>query len=106
MGVVESGQEPPHETIRLRVGCRCSYENAAATPAVIQVAPRRGEACEVLREEWDVTPVATLEPFTDLYGNRNQRTRMAEGSVDMRFDALVELPARADDVGEDAPQHP
>src|SRR2546425_7729920 len=100
MGVVESGQEPPHETIRLRVGCRCSYENAAATPAVIQVAPRRDEACEVLSEVWDITPPAPLEPFTDLYGNRNQRTRLAEGPVELRFDALVEVSARADDVGE------
>ncbi len=91
--------------IRLRVGCQFSYENAAATPAVIQVAPRRGEACEVLRERWEVTPESPLDPFTDLYGNQSQRTTLCPGPIRLRYDALVDAPADRDEVGLDAPQH-
>src|SRR5215469_7773475 len=104
MGAPGTTAPPPGEGIRLRVGCGFSYENGAPTPAVIQVAPRRDEACTVLEERWEITPEARLEPFTDLYGNQNQRTTLGQGAVSLRFDALVEVPGVADGVGEEAQQ--
>jgi transglutaminase-like putative cysteine protease len=103
MGAADAAS-PRDDGIRLRVGCRFAYENGAPTPAVIQVAPRRDQACTVLEERWEIAPEARLEPFTDLYGNQNQRTTLGEGTVSLRFDALVEVPGTADDVGEEAGQ--
>jgi transglutaminase-like putative cysteine protease len=105
MQAIDTRPDGTGEGIRLRVGCRFAYENAAVTPAVIQVAPRQGDACHVLRERWEITPDAPLESFTDLYGNRSHRTSLARGPVSLRFDAVVEVAALADAAGEDAPQH-
>ncbi len=60
----------------------------------------------MLTERWEITPEASLEPFTDLYGNQCRRATLCAGPVRLRYDALVAVPAARDDAGLDAPQHP
>jgi transglutaminase-like putative cysteine protease len=107
-GMGQAATQPGQQgaRVRLRVGCQFSYENGAPAPAVIQVTPRPGEASEVLGERWEITPAVALEPFTDHYGNRSHRGVLCAGPVVLRYDALVEAPARPDELGVDAPQHP
>jgi transglutaminase-like putative cysteine protease len=92
--------------IRVRAGCEFTYEVSAPSPAAIQVAPRLGEVARVLHDSWDLTPEAKLDVVGDLYGNQIRRTVLGQGSARFRYDALVEVPAAADEVGESAVQHP
>jgi transglutaminase-like putative cysteine protease len=93
------------QEIRLRVGCEFTYEVAAPSPATIQVAPRPGEVARVLEDIWELSPEATMDVVQDLYGNQIRRTVLGEGTARLRYDALVEVPAAADGVGESAVQH-
>jgi transglutaminase-like putative cysteine protease len=94
------------QSIRVRVGCEFTYQVSAPSPAAIQVSARPGEVARVLQDGWELAPDAGLQVVQDPYGNRIRRTVLGEGDVRFRYDALVEVPATPDEVGEDAVQHP
>src|SRR2546421_2788625 len=92
--------------LRLRVGCEFTYEVGARSPALIQVAPRPGEVARVLEDDWTLSPESALDVVEDLYGNQIRRTVLGEGMARLRYNALVEVPAKPDDTDESAIQHP
>jgi transglutaminase-like putative cysteine protease len=92
--------------LRLRVGCEFTYQVSAPSPAVIQVAPRLGEAARVIEDRWELTPESTLEVTEDPYGNSLRRGVLGEGLARLCYDAVVEVPAELDGIDETASQHP
>jgi transglutaminase-like putative cysteine protease len=95
----------PMDMLRLRVGCAITYGLAASVPALVQVAARRGESVDVLRETWELDPVAELDELSDPYGNTIHRVTLGPGTSRFRYDATVEVPGQPDEVRADAHQH-
>jgi transglutaminase-like putative cysteine protease len=95
-----------NQTIRLRVGCEFTFDVAQPSPALIQVAPRLGEASRVLDETWQLSPPADLTSFVDVYGNHNRRAMLGRGKSRLRYDAAVEVPDQPDASDEGAAQVP
>src|SRR5260370_26874044 len=96
----------PPLTRRVRVGCQARFELAVPTPAVLQMQPRGDVAHRILRQAWETEPETSLHQYRDLYGNVCYRTTMPAGSFRVCYDALVEVPAGADEVVPDAAQVP
>jgi transglutaminase-like putative cysteine protease len=96
-------QIPPR--LRLRVGCEFEYDVAAPSPALVQVAPRVDGSCRVLEEAWERSADAQMESCVDLYGNPVRRMSLEAGRARLRYDAVVEVDAAADEVDLGAVQH-
>jgi transglutaminase-like putative cysteine protease len=90
----------------IRVGCEFRYEVTWPTPTVIQVQPRRDGEHRVLQETWQTTPELPQHAFYDIYGNLCQRLLMPAGEQVFRYDALVEVSGKPDEVVPDAVQMP
>ncbi len=82
-----------------------AYELPDAVPALLQVAARTGESADVLSETWELDPAADLVELSDLYGNAIRRTVLAPGGVRIRYDAVVDVPGRPDEMDAGARQH-
>jgi transglutaminase-like putative cysteine protease len=93
------------DRIRLRVGCEITYGLAVPVPALVQVAPLRGESVDVLRETWKLDPATTPDELSDPYGNTIHRAVLGPGVSRIRYDATVEVPGRLDEVCPGARQH-
>jgi len=93
------------DTIRLRVGCAIAFGMAAPVPALVQVAARRGESFDVLRETWELDPAASRDELSDPYGNVIQRVTLGPGTARLRYEATVEVPGQPDEVCPSARQH-
>jgi transglutaminase-like putative cysteine protease len=94
------------DTITLRVGCEFRYEADAPVPSVVQVEPRRdGEP--VLREaRWRLAPEVARTEYLDGFGNPCTRLTIPAGEFSFAYQALVDVPDRADDADPDAPEVP
>jgi transglutaminase-like putative cysteine protease len=93
------------DRFRLRVGCTFTYRLAGSVPALVQVAARRGESVDVLRETWELDPAASLDELSDPYGNTIHRTTLGPGTSHVRYDATVGAPGQPDEVRPGAHQH-
>lgn len=91
-------------TIRLRVGCEFAFDVTQPSPALVQVAARRGESTRVLEETWELDPPAEITSFADLYNNENRRTVLGCGRARLRYDANVEVADQPDPADEAAAQ--
>jgi transglutaminase-like putative cysteine protease len=93
-----AGGNPPESELLVRVGCRLVYDATQAVPLVLSVRPQ-ADAGTVLRDEalWlgDARPV---EKFADTHGNRVERVFLPAGRTEIRHDALVAVPATADNA--------
>ncbi len=103
--VALKGDEALKDRIRLRVGCMFAYDMPEAVPALLQVAARTGESADVLRETWELDPAADLVELSDLYGNAITRAVLGPGAVRIRYDAVVDVPGRPDEMDAGARQH-
>jgi transglutaminase-like putative cysteine protease len=91
--------------LQVRVGCEFEYDVAAPSPALVQVAPRADGNCRVLEETWERSSDTPMETCVDLYGNPVRRMVLEEGRARLRYDAVVEVDAVADEVDLGAVQH-
>lgn len=94
------------DTLRLRVGCTFAYDLAGPSSALIQVAVQQTDIIGLQREVWEIEPPAGLTPLSDLYGNSLQRVVMPGGPMRLRYDAIVDVPGRFDEVDAGVAQHP
>jgi len=81
------------------VGCEFVYEADVPTACVVLVEPRRDQKPEVLSEEWGTSPPVGSKVYHDVYGNQCRRLTIPAGRSQLRYDARVEIPGEADDVG-------
>lgn len=77
--------------MHVRVGCRLDYETSWPTPAVLQVQPRDEAATRVVRSEWQANPMLALRGFGDIYGNACTRLVIPGGTLQLSYDAIVEI---------------
>jgi transglutaminase-like putative cysteine protease len=91
--------------LRVRVGCALAYEFERPTPAIFLVRPEDGGSHHIVSEEWVTQPAAPYHDYTDLFGNACRRLTLPEGSVSLRYDAIVRTSPELDAVDCNAEQH-
>ena len=93
-----AGGNPSEAELLVRVGCRLVYDAAQAVPLVLSVRPQ-ADAGTVLRDEalW-LGDARLVEKFADTHGNRVERVFLPAGRTEIRHDALVAVPATADNA--------
>jgi transglutaminase-like putative cysteine protease len=93
-----TAQEPSTDLLRIHVGCGVIYEVQQPTPIVFVVQVQDGPEQRVLREIRTVEPDVPVEQIRDGYGNIVWRLVAPAGTLRLRYDALVEVPAPPDPV--------
>jgi transglutaminase-like putative cysteine protease len=91
--------------LRIRVGCEFHYESVGPTPSIWQVRPRL-DSHHVVKSHWASSPFLPIRSYVDGFGNLCDRMVLVEGPNTVRFDALVDVPPRFDDVDKSATQVP
>lgn len=90
--------------MHIRVGCEFRYEATWPTPTVIQVQPHRDGDHHLLRETWETSPDVSMHAYHDIYHNLCQRLMMPPGEQILRYDALIEVSGKHDELAPDAQQ--
>src|SRR5207248_133199 len=88
--------EGKHLLDALLVGCEFRYQVTAPSPAIVQVRPRTDAAHRLVSETWATEPVLPLDEYDDVYGNGVKRLLMPEGELQIRYDAVCEVPDALD----------
>ncbi|MGB8267145.1 MAG: transglutaminase family protein [Candidatus Velthaea sp.] len=101
MDAIAQGSEA---TLQVRVGCALDFEFERATPAVFLVRPEDGGSHRVIHEDWATLPAAMYHDYTDLFGNACRRLTLPQGSVSLRYDAVVRTSPQLDAVDWNAEQ--
>jgi len=92
--------------MHIRVGCEFQYEATWPTPTIILVEPHQDYAQSIVHEEWETTPQLAKHAYHDTYGKLCQRVVLAQGSHTLRYDAIVKVSDKWDDVAPTTPQLP
>jgi len=90
----------------IRVGCIFQYDLPASTPMIFIMRPGSYEQHRLMDEKYQVTPNVALEDYLDSFGNRVWRMVAPAGSLQVEYDARVEVPATPDLVLPTLPQVP
>jgi hypothetical protein len=93
-------------TMRVNVGCEFVFDSTSPTPLILQVLPRTDGHQQLLTERCDVAPVIDSHEYVDSFGNRCLRLTAPEGTLTVRYDALVEMSSEPDPVAWTAVQLP
>jgi transglutaminase-like putative cysteine protease len=90
--------EPARDDLRVRVGCEFLYESTFPTPMMVIVRSKEWHGQRVLDEVRAVEPTIPVHEYTDSFGNLVWRLVAPVGTLHLRYDALVAVPARPDPV--------
>jgi transglutaminase-like putative cysteine protease len=92
--------------MKIRVGCKLTYEFAAPTPVVLMLNVHPSRAADVLVPDLiRVAPLRPLSSYTDMFGNTCCRLVAPAGDLRIMTDTVVTDSGRPDDVAPDARQH-
>jgi transglutaminase-like putative cysteine protease len=83
--------------LMVRVGCRLNYSLPAAVPAFFKLKPRIALEQFVMQEMLSFGIGAECEEFVDAHENVLHRLLLPRGPVEVRHDAIIAVPAHADD---------
>lgn len=89
--------------MRVRVGCDFVIESSAAIPTAGIVRPRAHDTHVLVDERLTVTPELPIASYTDTFGNTVWRWVAPPGTMQLRYDALAELPRTPDPLLENLP---
>jgi transglutaminase-like putative cysteine protease len=92
----------PPKTLRLRLGCRLTFESARQTASVFLVRPEPTVSRRLIEEHWETDPATSYHDYRDLFGNACRRATLPTGPCALRYDALVETPPELDQVDSNA----
>lgn len=92
--------------MRVRVGCQFTYENTYPTPMMLVVRPRAVYHHAVVDERWHVAPSVPLHEYTDGFGNTIWRLQAPVGALEVRYDAVADVPPTPDPQHWDLPKTP
>lgn len=90
--------------VHVRVGCEFLFQGAHPSPTVWQVQPRRDGGHQILRESWQLERCQPAGSYLDLFADTCDRLTLGQDPSRVRYDAVVDLPARYDETGKDARQ--
>lgn len=93
-------------TLRTRVGCDVLYDVDHPTPLVFVVEAQQAAAQRVLHAISLTEPFVPIERLHDFYGNVVWRLVAPPGTLRLRYDAIVQVPAPPDPVMPDLPKTP
>jgi len=88
----------PEPDLLVRVGCRLAYDAEQAVSLVLNVRPQAAAGTVVRDEALWLGDARVAETFRDLHGNRVERIFVPAGRTEIRHDALVAVPAAADNA--------
>lgn len=94
------------EMLRVRVGCDFVYESAYPAPLLTIVRPKELYNHRLLDEHRSVTAGVAIDEYVDGFGNVVWRMVAPVGTLHLRYDALVEVPALPDPVVPGLPKTP
>ena len=83
--------------LTIRIGCCLVYEAVYPTPILLVVRPRISYGQSQLAECLTVDPFVGYDDLMDWQGNSVQRWELPPGRTSITSDALVGVPAAADD---------
>ncbi len=83
--------------LTVRVGYEISYETTSPTPALVTLKPRQDPFQSIRQESIGFEPEPHATEFEDDHENIVYRMKLAAGRNVMRYDALVNVPARSED---------
>ncbi len=89
-------------TIEISVGCEFQATAPTDTSAIFQVVPRSAKRHWVVRQDWSSTPPIGIHDYIDVYDNLCRRLTLPEGQSKVRYDAVIHVPAKSDEVDLDA----
>ena len=89
--------------MRVRVGCEFTIESSAPTPTAGIVRPRDRDWHTLLAERRTVSPDIPVHSYIDGFGNQAWRWLAPEGVMQIRYDAIAEVPGSPDPVLADLP---
>jgi len=89
--------------MRVRVGCEFTIESSAPTPTAGIVRPRDRDWHTLLAERRTVSPDISVHSYVDSFGNQAWRWLAPEGVMQIRYDAIAEVPDSPDPVLADLP---
>ncbi len=93
--------------MRLRLGCRLSYEVAQPTPMVLILNTHYSRASDLERPDLlTTTPSVPIESYRDTFGNWCSRVVAPTGAFSVMTDGVIRDAGLSDPVGLDAVQHP
>ena len=93
--------------MRMRVGCRMSYDIPAPTPMILLVNVHYSRASDLERPDHLVTePTVPVEGYRDSFGNWCNRLVAPAGRFTVSTDAYLQDDGTPDPVAPDAPQVP
>ncbi len=85
--------------LRLRVGCKLVYEATGPATLLLQVQPDRTGPHRVVQQVLTIGESLAAPEFIDSHGNPLCRVRLRPGRHEIRHDAIVAVPAHADNAG-------
>lgn len=80
--------------MRLRAECDMTVEAPEPCAAIAMLRPRSGDAQWLISERYRFDPPVRPTEFVDVYGNLCQRFVVPQGTLRIRFDAVVETDDR------------
>lgn len=89
--------------MRVRVGCEFTIESSAPTPTASIVRPRDRDWHTLLVEQRTVSPQIPVHSYIDGFGNQAWRWLAPSGVMQIRYDAIAEVPDAPDPVLADLP---
>ena len=89
--------------MRVRVGCEFTIESSAPTPTAGIVRPRDRDRHVLLAERRTVSPDIPVRSYSDGFGNQPWRWLAPAGEMQIRYDAIADVPDSPDPVLADLP---
>ncbi|TWP48045.1 transglutaminase family protein [Lentzea tibetensis] len=86
------------------MGCSFTYLAEVPTATVFQVRPVEGQHLEMTCERLVFEPDVPMRHYLDLYGNPCTRVVLPAGPSTMHYSAMADVPDRAEDVDDEAPE--
>lgn len=73
----------------MEIGCTFEFESPRPTHAIVMVEPHFSEAANVVEQRFELDPAGASSVYHDHFGNTCRRVDLAEGTVRLQFDAVV-----------------
>ena len=89
--------------MRVRIGCEFTIESSSPTPTAGIVRPRDRDWHTLLSERRTVSPDIAVHSYIDSFGNQVWRWLAPTGVMQIRYDAIAEVPDLPDPVLPDLP---
>jgi len=89
--------------MRVRIGCEFTIESSAPTPTASIIRPRDRDWHTLLMERRTVSPDVPVHSYIDGFGNQAWRWLAPTGTMQIRYDAIADVPDSPDPVLADLP---